>query len=159
TVTPPQYTRRPEAVVKEGNFRAIEGSRVRIAVVLDRAPQAASLVLGSPGDPARQSIPLQTDGARLTGELPPITKDIVYEIEAADREGMKLEAESYRIKVEADHEPTVRFVRPEESLAVTPTTEIPIQVVASDDFGLVRLGIVYKVGDGREETLHLASLG
>ncbi len=45
---------------------------------------------------------------------------------------------------------------PEESLAVTPTTEVPIQVEAGDDFGVTRLGINYKVGDGPEETLHLA---
>jgi hypothetical protein len=158
TVTPPSYTRRPAEVVKEGNFLAILGSRVQIAVMLDRAPKTAALVLGAPADPSRQSIPLQIDGARLTGELPQIAKEFRYEIDAADGEGMKLEAESFRVKVQVDEKPTVRFIRPEESLAVTPTTEIPIQVEASDDFGLARLGIVYKVGDGPEETLHIASL-
>ena len=39
---------------------------------------------------------------------------------------------------------------------MTPTTEVPIQVEAGDDFGVTRLGISYKVGDGPEETLHLA---
>ena len=69
---------------------------------------------------------------------------------------MKLEAESFRIKVAPMSKPTIRFIRPEESLAVTPTTEVPIQVEAGDDFGVSRLGINYKVGDGPEETLHLA---
>ena len=158
TVTPPPYTRRPAEVVKEGNFRAIVGSRVQIAVTLDRAPKAAAMVLGTPGDPSRTSIPLLIDGARLTGELPPITKEIRYEIDAADVEGIKLEAESYRVKAQADEKPTIRFSRPEESLAVTPTTEIPIQVEAGDDFGVARLGINFKLGDGPEETLHLATL-
>ncbi len=158
TVTPPAYTKRPAEVVKEGNFRAIEGSRVQIAVMLDRAPKTAALVWGSPGDPSRQSIPFKLDGARLAGELPPITKDVQYEIAASDDEGMKLDAEqSYRVKVQSDEKPTIRFVRPEESLAVTPTTEVPIQVEAGDDFGVARLGIQYKVGDGPEETLHLSS--
>jgi hypothetical protein len=158
TVTPPAYTKRPAAVVKDGNLRAIEGSRVEIAVTLDRAPQSAALVLGAPGDSSRQSIPLQIDGARVVGELPPIVRDVQYEIAAADGEGMKLEAESYRIKVEADQAPTIHFIKPEESLAVTPTTEVPIEVVAGDDFGVARVGINYKLGDGPEETLHLASL-
>ncbi len=156
TVTPPPYTRRPAEVVKEGNFRAIEGSRVQIAIMLDRAPQTAAMVWGSPDDSSRQSIPLKQDGIRLTGELPPIAREIQYEIAAADGEGMKLETESYRVKVQADLKPTIRFIRPEESLAVTPTTEVPIQVEASDDFGVTRLGIHFKVGDGPEETLHLA---
>ncbi len=157
TVTPPAYTKRPAEVVKEGNFRAIEGSRVQIAVMLDRAPKTAALVWGSPGDPSRQSIPFKLDGARLAGELPRITKDVQYEIAASDDEGMKLDVEPYRVKVQSDEKPTIRFIRPEESLAVTPTTEVPIQVEAGDDFGVARLGIQYKVGDGPEETLHLAS--
>ena len=158
TVTPPAYTRRPAETVKEGNLRAIEGSRVQLAVTLDRAPKTATLLWGSPGDPQRRSIPLRIDGPRLTGELPPISREVQYEIAAADDDGMKLEAEAYRIKFQADEKPTIRFIRPEESLAVTPTTEVPIQVEAADDFGVARLGIRYKVGDGPEETLHLADL-
>ncbi|MGO9464063.1 MAG: DUF4175 family protein [Isosphaeraceae bacterium] len=156
TVTPPPYTRRPAEVVKEGSFRAIEGSRVQIAIMLDRVPQTAALVWGSAGESSRRSIVLKRGGARLTAALPPITREIQYEIAAADADGMKLETEIYRVKVQADLKPTIRFIRPEESLAVTPTTEVPIQVEAGDDFGVTRLGINFKVGDGPEETLHLA---
>ena len=39
---------------------------------------------------------------------------------------------------------------------MTPIAEVPIEVEAGDDFGLSRVGIRYKVGDGPEETLHLA---
>jgi Domain of unknown function (DUF4175) len=157
TVTPPPYTHRPPEVVKKGNFRAIEGSQVQLAVMLDHAPQSAELLVGSAADSSRQSIPLQLDGTRLTAHLPPITKDVEYQIDAIDSEGMKLEgAESYRIKVQLDDKPTIRFIQPDESLAVTPTTEVPIEVEAGDDFGVTRVGIHYKVGDGPEETLHLA---
>ena len=75
TITPPAYTRRPSEVVKEGNFRAIDGSRVRLAVTLDHAPRSAQVLLGSSTDASPQSIPLQIDGTRLAGELPPITAD------------------------------------------------------------------------------------
>ena len=112
TVTPPTYTNRAAEVVKEGNFRAIEGSRVQLNVVLDRVPKTAALVLGGPSDSSRESIPLQIDGPRLTGELPPITKELRYEIDAADGGGMKLESESYRIKVLTDDKPTIRFIQP-----------------------------------------------
>jgi hypothetical protein len=156
TITPPPYTRRQPDVVKEGSFQAVEGSRVEFTVTLDRAPTTAALVLGSPEEASRQTIPLQIEGARLTGELPPITKGLLYEIAAVADDGMKLEAEPFRIKVRTDLKPTIRFIRPEESLAVTPTTEVPMQVEAGDDFGVSRLGIRYKVGDGPEETLHLA---
>jgi Domain of unknown function (DUF4175) len=156
-ITPPPYTRRPAAVVKDGSFRVVEGSRVALAVTLDHAPQKAELLLGLPADSSRQSIPLQIEGTRLTGNLPPITKELEYQIDAADATGMKLEeAGPYRIKAEPDLKPSVRFIEPEESLAVTPTTEIRLQVEASDDFGVSQLGIRYQVGDGPEETLLLS---
>ena len=106
-----------------------------------------------------QSIPLQIDGTRLAGELPPITAEMEYQIDAVDGEGMKIEeANSYHVKAQKDDKPAIRFIQPEEALAVTPTTEVPFQVEASDDFGMSQLGIRYKVGDGPEETLHLARL-
>jgi hypothetical protein len=212
TVTPPPYTRRPIEVVKDGNFRAIAGSQIALAVTLDRAPSTAALYWRRPGHGESQSIPLKIDGPRLTAELPtfmvpregedpaepnskaarrearprgggqpvregeapaePNSKaarreprppgggqpDLEYEIVAADYGGMELEKASYRIKFIVDEKPTIHFIEPDESLAVTPITEVPIQVEATDDFGLARLGIVYKIGDGPEETLHLASL-
>jgi hypothetical protein len=159
TITPPPYTRRPTAVVKEGNFRAIEGSQVRFAITLDHTATIAQLLLGSEADSSRRSIPLQINGTHLTGELPPIIKDTEYQIDAIDGEGMKLDdAQSYRITVQLDGKPTIRFIQPEEALAVTPTTEVPFQVEASDDFGVSQLAIRYKVGDGPEETLHTERL-
>ena len=79
-----------------------------------------------------------------------------YHIDAVDADGMKLEADPFRIKVALDLKPTSRFIQPEESLGVTPMTEVPIEVEAGDDFGVSRLGINYKIGNGPEETLHLA---
>ncbi|MFI5454522.1 MAG: DUF4175 family protein [Isosphaerales bacterium] len=156
-ITPPAYTRRPPEVVKGGNFKVIEGSRVELTIKLDHAPKSAALVLGSTGgEPSPEMVPLNIDGVKLTGLLPPITKEMSYQIDAVDEDGMKLEADSFRIKVALDEKPTIQFIQPDESLGVTPVTEVPIQVEAGDDFGVSRLGITYKVGDGPEETLHLA---
>ena len=68
TITPPPYTRRPPEVVKDGNWSAIEGSRVDVEIQLDRSPATATLALESSREAAaRKSIPLQIDGTRLTG--------------------------------------------------------------------------------------------
>ena len=68
---------------------------------------------------------------------------------------MALDPARYRIQVQPDEPPTVRFVRPEEELAVIPTAEVPIEVQAGDDFGLARVGIAYRAGKGPEESLLL----
>ena len=118
-ITPPEYTRRPKELVKEGSFKAIEGSRVQLSVTLNHAPRSASLVLGPGGAGASQTVPMDMDGPRLSALLPPITKDLEYTIEAADADGMKLGADRFRIKVVPDVEPTVRFIQPPDSFGVT----------------------------------------
>ncbi len=157
-VTPPAYTRKPPEVVKGGNFKAIEGSQVELTITLDHAPTSAQLVLGAPGEAPVQVPLLNIGDAKLAGRLPVIAKDVQYRIDAVDADGMTLEADSFRIKVVPDQKPTLAFRRPEDSLAVTPTTEVPIEVEASDDFGVSQVGITYKVGNGPEETLHLADI-
>jgi hypothetical protein len=153
TVTPPSYTRRPQAVHREGDFRVIEGSQVQFAVDLNRQAQTAALVLGTLDDPSRRTVPLAIQGTKLTGILPGVTVEQPYTIVATAADGVTLDPASYRIRVQPDEPPTLKFLRPEEELAVIPTAEVPIQVEAGDDFGLTRLGIAYKVGNGPEESL------
>jgi len=155
-VTPPPYTRRKQEVVKQGNLQVIEGSSVELQIALNHAPTSAELLLGGPGEASVQVPLLNIGDAKLAGRLPAIAKDVQYQINAVDAEGLKLEIAPFRIKVTPDQKPTLRFVRPEDSLAVTPTTEVPIEVEAGDDFGVSQVGITYKVGNGPEETLHLA---
>jgi Domain of unknown function (DUF4175) len=158
TITPPGYTRQPPVVLSDGNWNATEGSRVDIQIALDRQPQTAELKLSAGGQPLAEKVELRIDEEKLSGVIASVTKDVDLEITATANDGMALEPEKRRIKVGADREPTVRFVQPEEALAVIPTTEVPVQVEARDDFGVSLLGIKFKIGDGPEETLHLSKL-
>jgi hypothetical protein len=159
TVAPPAYTRRPEAVVKEGNFQVIEGSTVRFRFGLDRAPQTAQLRVypgaAKPADQPAQTIPLTIKDNELTGDLAAINKELDYELVASAADGMHLDAGRFRIRVQPDGKPTVRFVKPKEQIEVTPTTEVHMRLEAGDDFGLSKVGIVYQVGSGPKKTLYL----
>ena len=156
TITPPPYTRKPPAVVKDGKWNAVEGSRVELEIQLDRSPKTAALSLKAGGQPLPEQVSLQIDGTKLSGVVASVNKSLDLEITAADADGVTLEPEKRRITVTADHGPTLRFIQPDESLAVIPTAEVLIQVESRDDFGVSLLGINFKVGDGPEETLHLA---
>jgi hypothetical protein len=151
-IEPPAYTRRPAAVVKEGDFKVIAGSRVRLRLTLDRQPQTARLALS----PTNASVALQIRGNELTGELPSVEKDLEYELVVQAADGMGLEeARRFRIQVQPDRKPTVRFVKPRDQIEVTPSTEVHMKVEAGDDFGLSAVGIVYQMGDGAKKTLYL----
>jgi hypothetical protein len=155
TVIPPSYTRRPPAIQSEGTLRVIEGSDVQYSLELNRAPQTAALVLGTPGESTHRTMPLAIQGTTLRGTLPRITTEQPYAIVARAADGVELDPAAYAIKVQPDEPPTVRFVRPEEELAVIATAEVPIEVAASDDFGITRVGIAYKAAGGPEESLSL----
>jgi Domain of unknown function (DUF4175) len=158
TITPPAYTRQPSVVLKEGDWNAIEGSRVELEIGLDRSPAAAEFKLSSASQTLAEKVELRIEGNKLSGAIASITKDVELEITARAADGMTLEPERRRIKVLADREPTLRFVQPEEALAVIPTTEVPVQVEARDDFGVSVVGINFKIDGGPEETLHLGRL-
>jgi hypothetical protein len=159
TVEPPAYTRKPAAAIKDGNFKVIAGSRVRWQIQLDREPRSASLLVHAGGmkdKPAPDAtVPLQVDGATLTGELPSVAKELEYEIAAEAADGMKLDAQRFRIDVTPDRKPTIRFSKPREQIEVTPSTEVHMRIEAEDDFGLSKTGIVYQVGNGPPKTLFL----
>lgn len=172
-IEPPAYTRQKPSLVEQTigdvgtiqDLRVIEGSRVRLQFTLDRAPQTAELRLTptageSPSPAATEILPLtlaESDTA-LNWDLASVARELEAELRAQAADGMKLEPQKFRIRVQADRKPTVRFVRPDEQLEVTPSTEVPMEVVSSDDFGLAQVGIVYQIGNGPKKTLHLDKL-
>jgi hypothetical protein len=159
TVEPPAYTRKPTATIKEGNFKVIAGSRVHWQIQLDRAPQSASLLIHPAGTTDKTApdatVQLQVNGATLTGELPTVAKELEYEIAAEAADGMRLDANRFRIDVTPDRKPAIRFLKPREQIEVTPSTEVHMRIEAEDDFGLSKTGIVYQVGNGPPKTLFL----
>ena len=128
---------------------------MQFAIDLNREPRNATLALGAIDDPSRTTVPLEIQGTRLSGTLPKVSAEQAYEIVAEAADGVALDPARYRIQVQPDEPPSLKFVRPEEELAVIPTAEVPIEIQADDDFGLARVGISYRVGKGPEESLLL----
>ena len=169
-IEPPSYTRQKPSIVEQTvgdnaevrDFKVIEGSRVRLQFKLDRDPQTAELRLtpvaeNSSSPAATEILPLtlaESDSA-LNWDLASVARELEAELRAKAADGMELEPHKFRIRVQADRKPTLHFVRPDEQLEVTPSTEIPMEVASSDDFGLSQVGIVYQIGNGPKTTLHL----
>ncbi len=160
SVEPPSYTRRPRVTEKTGDLKVIEGSKVHVRFTLDRAPSTAQLLItpatekGKPGGPSSR-VPLTIQGTSLSADLPRLDRTFEYLVEAKAADGMTLELLPYKVRIQADEKPTLRFVHPPEELAVIPTTEVPLEVEAGDDLGVAKVGIVYQINGGPKETLLL----
>ena len=159
TVEPPAYTRKPTTTIKEGNFKVITGSRLRLQLTLDRGPHAARVLIHPAGTKDKPvpdtSVALQIQGRVLTGEPLTVVRALEYEIAAEAADGMKLGANRFRIEVTPDRKPTIRFLKPREQIEVTPSTEVHMRIEAADDFGLSKTAIVYQVGNGPHRTIFL----
>jgi hypothetical protein len=158
SIVPPAYTRQKTTTVKAGDFQVIEGSAVHFRFELDRPAQSGWLRLIPRGKAAAEAVPpvaLGMQGKAMVCTVTNVTKDIDYEIQAEAADGMKLDPRRFHISVQPDAKPTVHIVKPTSVIEVLPTTEVTVQVDAKDDFGLTKVGIVYRIGDGPKETLRL----
>jgi hypothetical protein len=158
TIEPPAYTRRPVSKVAQANVKVITGSKVGFRFTLDRAAQTARLHVrpkdAKPGE-APPPQPLRVEGTDLVGELAAVRQELEYEIVAEAADGMKLEAGKFRIQLQPDRKPTVKFLKPKDQIEVTPSTEVHMKFEAEDDFGLAQVGVVFQVGNGEKKTLYL----
>lgn len=160
TIQPPAYTRKKPELVKEGNIKVIVGSKVRFRIQLDRAAETAQLRLFPPTGQkpevkTRPPIGMAIEGNTLVAELAAVDQPLEYEVFAEAADGMRLDAGRFRIQVQPDRKPTIRFVKPDQQIEVTPTTEVALRLEAADDFGLAKVGIVYQVGAGPKKTLYV----
>ena len=158
-IEPPAYTRLKPSTTKVPDFRVPEGSKVKLAIELDRAPTSARISWTPEGSKKAIDLPVAVEGTRLIATLPPLVKDARYEVSAKSADGMALEPSRHLIKVVPDAKPSIKFVKPAESLAALPTTEVPFKVVAADDHGVAKVGITYQIGDGPEISLYLGEPG
>jgi hypothetical protein len=169
-VQPPAYTRQKPSVVEQSvgdagevrDFKVIQGSQVRLQFTLDRSPVTAELRWAPAGTDASSAsateiLPLPMAAAEpiLVGEFAAVARELRAELHAQAADGMELEPKRFRILVQLDRKPTIRFARPDEQLEVVPSTEVPIEVATTDDFGIAQVGIVYQIGNGPKKTLRL----
>lgn len=142
----PEYLNRPaEEMPNGGPITAVEGTRVGIAIGVNKALKEATLVLDS-----GERVPLapKTD-AVWTGEIV-VERNDQYRIEVTDEKGRPSDYEPvYAITAIPDKAPQVKIAFPRGDDEVTPLEEIPFAIDVTDDFGVAAVGIQYEVA-GRE---------
>jgi hypothetical protein len=162
-IVPPPYTGRSGETAESLDLKVLEGSDVEIRLELNRPAAEGALVsaaaaardktdqegIGAPAAP----VSLVVSGNRLTGSLKDLRQSASYTVTAKAADGISLDPAPLRIRVQVDQKPDVKFLAPPEELTVILTTEVPVVVQASDDLGLYKVGIQYRVDDGELCTL------
>ena len=148
----PSYTGVGSVTIPGGNVTALAGSNVRIMAAFNKPVKAAEIEFAS--------------GQKVPGKFSPDDRRAADRL-AADRRAVfefaTFESRQYRVVLcdefaftnpdsavysltaVPDASPVVTLSRPSRDLSVVPDAAIPIDAAAVDDYGLMRLDVLYSV--------------
>ena len=130
-----------------GDIYAPAGTRVRLAIHVDKPVAAGELAMSS------SASPLNGTGKVVHADLV-LAKDDSYRVRLTDSDGLASDGDSeYFIRLMDDRPPDVRILRPAGDQGITPLEEIAIEARADDDFGVASLDLVYAVSGGPERSV------
>jgi hypothetical protein len=143
----PSFTGLPPRVERDGgDVYAPAGTRVRVVVHADKPVREGRLAF-SQAQPAALA---RLDDRTLTASLT-VADEGAYRVGLVDPDGLASESVEYFVRVMDDRPPDVHIMRPGGDEPITPLQEVPIEVRASDDFGVQKMDLVYSVAGGAEK--------
>ncbi|MDZ7266219.1 MAG: hypothetical protein ONB48_04925 [candidate division KSB1 bacterium] len=147
TIHHPDYTRRPPQALAEnlGDIMALPGARASLQLEASKELRAAAVHFSW-----NASLPLQLSGETARGEFN-IAQPGSYTIVLEDANGLhNIDPIQYRIELETDQTPAVRIAFPGQDVDLDESMQLPLTVLAEDDYGFSSAEIVYE---------HFPSLG
>ncbi len=128
-----------------GDVTALPGTRVSISGQANKA-LAGAMLLFEQGD----SLALRVDGRRVAGDFV-VRRDDGYSIRLQDKRGyFTPEPIVYRITVMEDARPVVSIPIPGQDVDLGESMELPLLVIAEDDFGFSKAELHYRVLPGND---------
>jgi hypothetical protein len=151
----PPYTGLPVRVVEgsTGDIVGVRGTRVRIETTPLHKSRRAALLTGDLGD--GPEIPLRLVKGVISAHLT-LSESGNYRFWLLPLIGRAVrEDRSHRIEVEADRPPHVEIQGPADRLELPAPRPIEVGYVASDDFGLGAVELVFRVDEAPEQRIAL----
>jgi hypothetical protein len=144
----PPYTRLAEKTVEStgGDLEALEGTHADLTFRFDQPLDEARLILNpSSGKNASQRLTRQDDGKEFTGQIR-IADVSSYRLEMIHGREAPERSPSFSIRALKDQPPKLELVGLDQRTEVQPDSVLPLQIVATDDFGLEKVGLFVRRG-------------
>ncbi len=151
----PAYTGLPTKVVEgtAGDIAAPKGTEVRLETRADREVAKAFVEVDG------ASLPLQVTGGRDLAGTISVQKSGSYAFRFEDARGRVLAVgPPIPIVAAEDGAPQVKLLAPVAELVVGERDRVELAWEASDDYGVAKLELVFKVGGGDEEVAPIGTL-
>ncbi|HYW50024.1 MAG TPA: DUF4175 family protein, partial [Gemmatimonadaceae bacterium] len=149
----PSYMNLPPDVTDDGGDIAAPGGATAILRVHATRPVSGGTVVFDSGE----SLPLtRLDDSTVTARLT-VRRDGFYRVELTSTDGTVVRGTvEYTVDALEDAAPEVRIRQPGRDLRPTNVDEVLIEAEATDDYGIGRLEIVYRVNGGEEKFVVLS---
>lgn len=149
-VYPPQLGMPSTTEEHGGDVRAVIGSTAKLEIEFDKALQNGMIVINGEETKSLQMIAPNKAIVDIK-----VDKSGVYHVAGRElNENVRL-TDDYFIEAQEDGDPVIKIRRPARDAKVNPLEEVPIEVEASDDFGLRELTLRYSVNGGDEKTVQM----
>ena len=158
----PSYCGAAPATVSGGGITALAGSRVTLVAEFNKPVASARLDFAGGSEVEGR----MTDDASSAAFEFALTSDDSYRVRLTDGHGFSdIDSPVYPVRALADALPNVLLAKPSRDLTVVAGAVVPLEVEASDDYGIVALAVEYRVsrgsatGQGRGELEGFESAG
>ena len=144
----PAYSGLPAEHIEDGgDVAAIIGTTVVVHAKITRAVKAGQLHFDD-----GSVVPLMAQGDSVVTGAFPVKRSGFYRVDLQTIDGtMVAGAVQYVVDAIPDRAPTVRIEEPGRDTKVTNTDEVTIAVRASDDLGVAKMELRYRVNGGEEK--------
>ena len=156
-ITYPPYTGLPpKRIENTRRFTVLEGSRLELAVQLNKPVATARLMAKDQAMVPLIAQPAKA-GAVLTNFL--LEASRTYELQLIDAEGRTNKTSAqFVFEVATNQRPEIKLVSPRGDQQVTPLEEVPFRAEVSDDIGLRAYGLGYTLAGKETRSLDLGNL-
>jgi hypothetical protein len=132
-----------------GDLAAPRGSRARVTITTNRNVASATALFEEGGTAAGET------GERLAAFTLPVRADGRYHVRLVDTRGRSVDLGPYEIRAIPDRPPTISVLAPAEIEDLPPDMETTIIAGATDDYGVKRMLLRFRVRETPERIVEL----
>ncbi len=140
----PAYTGRADKAVESaaGDLEALHGTKADVVFVFDQPVDALALTLDRPGKAKSEPLPATLNAARneVRAEIA-FDNVLAYRLEIASGSRPAQKLGPFALRVVKDQDPKLELLGLDARTEVQVDSTLPLQIVASDDFGLEKVAL------------------
>lgn len=143
----PSYTRVDERTYTTTDVTVLKGSEVRVTLATNHPLTTAKLKIGASKSTLQDAQGLNRGEKNTWTFNLPCDVGLHWSFEGTGQSEIPMEGVTGRLRIRDDVGPSLFWRSPSDGFQAHALAELPMNVVATDDYGLKKVGIVFQLGE------------